>query len=427
MNENYAIELDEMTYGLSKNVLETQNNFQTMTGCKFLISDFEMSVSRVMHVEADVKYAEAMVVRRLQNEGEFDEPVSIITHWKKKHGKNNTEIFFTALPSRIYLQYIDKIIAHNDLIILFPIFSILANAVKRLANGDPIAVVFRHDRFADLVIGKNNHFYFATRCVAFDTTPEQIQTLWDTISKEISFVNQENSIQVKDLICLNWIDAQETVPEMELSGINIVKATKETIIHEQATCHISFPMVLKMFAPMDGIAPQNGKLFYYSDKLGPFIITAFLIAIVILSCGTLFFQSKTKEIKQNLSPMENRIELLKDRIHALPQDTNYRETLAFVDSIFHNQHLPSYSDIVNDISKGMFNSTIVELLKINYEDRQVKIIFTGIINSNFDVAYKGYQFLLSSLQQDGYIIENNLFNTKIDSSRFELELSWGVK
>lgn len=427
MTENFIIELDESTYRLSEDVLEKQDDFQTISGCKFLVSDFEMTVSRVMAVEADIKYAEAMVVRKLQNEGEFDEPVSIITHWKKKQGKNNTQIFFTALPSRIYLQYIDKIIAHNDLIILFPIFSILANAVKQFANGDPVAVVFRHDRFADLVIGKNNRFYYATRCVAFDTTPEQIQTLWDTVTKEIFFVNQENSIQVSDLICLNWIDSTETIPDMEASGINVMTATQETIFHESTPYQVSFPGALTMFPPLDGIAPQNGKLFFYSDKLSPFIITAFVIGIILLLFGSFFFQSKTKLLVASNTPLEMRIEQLKSNVQELPKNTNHEEALVFIDSIFHIQHLPSYNDIINDISKGIFESTVVELLRINYEDRKVKIVFAGVINSNFNTAYRGYQLLLASLKKDGYSIENNLFNTKIDSSRFELELSWSIK
>ncbi|MBU2452094.1 MAG: hypothetical protein KJ668_02135, partial [Proteobacteria bacterium] len=83
MDKNHVIELDDVTYRLSGQTLETHKDFQSVRGCKFLVSDFDKSISRVMHVEADIKYAEAIVVRSLQDEGEFDEPVSIITHWKK--------------------------------------------------------------------------------------------------------------------------------------------------------------------------------------------------------------------------------------------------------------------------------------------------------------------------------------------------------
>lgn len=432
MIKNYAIELDDFTYRLSGHTLESENNFESVRGCEFLVSDFEKSVSRVMPVEADIKYAEAMVVRKLQEEGEFDEPVSVITHWKKKRGKTNTEIFFTALPSRIYLQYLDKINEHDELLILIPVFSILSHFVSQLAKKDPIAVVFRHDRFADLVIGKNNQFYFATRCVAFDTSDDQITSLWETVTREISMGAQENTIQINQLICLNWIDVTEDIAAVAPPDMDHFIFNETPITHEETIHNISFTNALKMFPTVEGVAPKNGKLLYYSDKLAPLIIVFFIIAVLLLSWGTLSFHSKTKEMAKSVSSLENRIYRMKNDITSPPKEVDYLTTLKFTDTIFHNQHLPSYKQIINDISMGIFPSNrpdplTVEHLQIDYLDRFVQIKLRGIIQADFSTAYKGYQHLLVSLQKDGYVIVNNTFNTKIGSSRFDLELSRSIK
>jgi hypothetical protein len=427
MDKNYAIELDNSIYCLSGQSLENKKDFQSITGCKFLISDFDKSISRVMSVEAEVKYAEAMVAKNLQDEGEFDEPVTIITHWKKKSGKKNTQIFFTALPSRIYLYYLDRINEHNDLLMLIPVFSILAGFIKQLARKNPIAVVFRHDRFADLVIGKSNQFYFATQCVAFDTTEEQITSLWKTISKEISTVVQEKSVQINKVISLNWIDSKENIPASASPGIKHMIFNEESVTHEETLHSISFTKAVKMFPAIEGIAPQYGKLFYLSDKLAPFIMAFFVIAIIALLWGCFTFQSKTENLVNTISLMENRIDHLKNDISSQPGEVEYLPTLEFVDTIFYNQHLPSYKDIVNDISMGIFPSAVVEQLQVNYLDREIQIKLSGVIHTDFDKAYKGYQLLLSSLKNDGYTIDSNTFNTKIDSSRFELALSWSIK
>ncbi|MBU1345015.1 MAG: hypothetical protein KKE44_04200 [Proteobacteria bacterium] len=427
MDKNHVIELDDVTYRLSGQTLETHKDFQSVRGCKFLVSDFDKSISRVMHVEADIKYAEAIVVRSLQDEGEFDEPVSIITHWKKKRGKKSTEIFFTAVPSRIYLNYLDKINGHNDLLILIPVFSILANFIEQLADKDPIAVVFRHDRFADLVIGKKNQFYFATRCMAFDTSVEQINSLWETISREIFTATQEQSVQIKRLICLNWIDAKEEIPTMEPSGCEHFMFNEEPITHEGTLHTISFTCALKLFPSMEGIAPRNGKLLYYSDKLSPFIMAFFVIAIIALLWGSFSFTSKTKNLEQGILAIENRIDLLKQDIPSQSKETHYLETLKFVDTLFHNRHQPSYKDIINDISMGISTPSIVEQLQIDYTDKTVQVKLNGSIRADFNTAYKAYQQLLSSLQKDGYAIDNSTFNTRIDSSRFELALSRSIQ
>ena len=79
MNRNYAIEIDESLYYLSGKEISDVDSLSAVDRCKFLVSDLERSISRVMTVDSETKYAEAVVVRSLQEEGEFDEPVSVIT------------------------------------------------------------------------------------------------------------------------------------------------------------------------------------------------------------------------------------------------------------------------------------------------------------------------------------------------------------
>ncbi|NOX32839.1 MAG: hypothetical protein GXP56_03750 [Deltaproteobacteria bacterium] len=427
MGKNYVIELDGSTYCLSGRTLEIHNDFESVTGCKFLVTDFDKSVTRVMHVDADVKYAEAMVTRRLQEEGEFDEPVSIITHWKKRKGKKNARIFFTALPSRIYFKYLEKINEHNDLLLLIPVFSVLANFINQVAQKEPIAVIFRHGRFIDLVVAKKNQFYFATRCVAFDTGKEQIASLWQTLSREISSVVLEKSIRVERLICLNWIDSEKDIPVLDSRDIEIFMFNEEQITHARTIYSISFTKALKMFPPMEGLAPGNGKLFYFSDKLSPFMLAFFTILVFIFLWGTFFFQSKTNDLVESISSIETRLDSLNKIDLPDPGKVKYLDTLKFIDSIFYNKHLPSYKDIINDISMGIFPSAIIDKLQVDYLDRKVVIKLSGVVSTDFEKAYKGYQALLSNLQKDGYAVENKSFNTRIDSSRFELALSRSIK
>ncbi len=433
MGKKFCIEMDGSLFGLSGDRLETIKDLKSAQGCKFFVTDFGQSglISRVMLVKANIRYAEAAVARDLQNEGEFDEPVSIITHWKKKQGKNDTQIFFTAMPSRIYLKYVDTVNEHDDLCAIVPVFSILADMVSKMAPKNPVAVVFRHDKFADLVIGKKNRFYSAARCAAFDTSDEQVTSLWGTVEREISNIVESEAVKIDKIISLNWIDSKENIPLFDSTRLGrpiehfIVKEEKIALndtIHE-----ISFPKAVKKFPPTDGIFPSNGKFLYLSERLSPFIMAFFAAAIVINFLGLFYYQSKIKMIKGSTPSIEKRIEHLQNSMPSPPEKMDHMAALKFVDMLFYNQQLPSCKDIVNDISMGISPATIVEQLDINYVDRQVKIKLSGIVNADFDRAYQRYQGFLSSLQQDGYHIDNNAFNTRIDSSRFALELSRGIK
>ena len=155
--KQYVLELDGIFYHLKENRLEQIEDLKEVKGEFCFITEMKETISRTMTVEAPSKYAEFVVRKKLQESGDFDEAVSVITHWKKKRGKNSTDLFFTALPSRQYQAYLEKIRGSEDGILLIPLYSLLYNVLKRFNIEDPIAVIFQHGRFADVIVGNKKH------------------------------------------------------------------------------------------------------------------------------------------------------------------------------------------------------------------------------------------------------------------------------
>ena len=159
-NRQYVIELDGVIYSLKGNRLKQIKDLNGSKGEFCFITEMQETISRTMTVEAPVKYAEFVVRKRLQESGDFDEPVKVLTHWKKKKGKNTTDIFFTALPVRYYHAYLEKIRGNEDGILMLPLYAFLYNILKQIRSEDPVAVVFQHGRFADLIIGNKKQIYY---------------------------------------------------------------------------------------------------------------------------------------------------------------------------------------------------------------------------------------------------------------------------
>ena len=122
-SRGYVVEIDGWTYGCRKKRLEQIASLKDMPGDKFYVTDLPDSITRVMTVEAPARYADLMLQRKLQDTGEFSEPVTVITHWKKSRGANNTDILFTALPSRSHNQIMDRIEADEDVVLFYPLYS----------------------------------------------------------------------------------------------------------------------------------------------------------------------------------------------------------------------------------------------------------------------------------------------------------------
>ena len=113
-----AIELDGITYLCSGAGIEYIDDLKDIEGDKWLVSDLHGSISRTMTIEAPAKYTEVMLRKKLQESGEYDEPISVLTHWRHKKERNTTDVFFTTVPTRIYDRYLQQIKEDKDNLLL---------------------------------------------------------------------------------------------------------------------------------------------------------------------------------------------------------------------------------------------------------------------------------------------------------------------
>jgi hypothetical protein len=146
-NRQMVVELDGLFYRRQGQDITQVPDLREVEGAYLLVSDLQGSMARSMMVEAEPRYVELLAARRLQEAGEFDEPVTVISHWKKKLGRNTTSVLYTAIPTRTYLQYHEQLRENDHSVVLYPLTAVLFQALKNLAGKQPVALLFQHGRF----------------------------------------------------------------------------------------------------------------------------------------------------------------------------------------------------------------------------------------------------------------------------------------
>ncbi|MBW1674162.1 MAG: hypothetical protein JRJ45_11070 [Deltaproteobacteria bacterium] len=418
-SRKYAIEIDGILYYLSGNRLEQIVELNDIEGDKWFISDMQEAITKIMTIEAPVKYAEVMIRRNLQESGEFAEPVSIITHWKKKKGKSTTDIFFTALPTRLFYRYSEQIKEHEDSVLLFPLFSFLYYVLKHMRHRNPVAIVFQHSRFADVIVGTKKRIYYANRCVAFDTSDEQISSLWSTVKAEIKTIESENRIKIEKVCFLNWIDSG-VEPEWDEDMENTFYCLEEeAIFFNEKEYHLSFLPALRMLSGVKGISSRTEKTLYYTQKWAPYLNALFLLAGLLLVAGYFWHNQKGDLLQKEVIALEGKkASLIQMRATQEIPHIEYKETFSFVKDLASYQRAPSYKEVISDISVALSSDMKVDILKMDYSRNDVVIEVFGIVKAPFGMAYKGYQSFIKILTQKRYIVKESRFNTEISNSEF---------
>ncbi|MCD6297737.1 MAG: hypothetical protein J7M30_11335 [Deltaproteobacteria bacterium] len=421
----YAIELDGTLYICSKDRVEQVADFRDIRGDRWLVSDFEGAVSRYMTMEAPVKYVEVMVRRNLQETGEFDEPVTVFTHWKKKKGPNTTDVFFTALPTRLYYQHLDQTKAYKDNLLLFPLYSVLFAVLRHMRQTDPVSVMFQHGRFLDMIIGTRKRVYYAGRCVAYDESDEQISSLWNMVNSDIRNTETENRIKVEKVLALTWVDSQAEPEWPEDMGCELCSLEEEAVSLNGETYSVSLPNALRMISGLEAISGTMEKAAYYSRRSLPFLnALLFLIAILFFG-GYLWCDHRADLTKEDLDTVATRIAVLREEAPLV--EVPYKKTLAFVRELARYRKTPALNQVINDMSEALAEGMTVDMVKADYGRDGVNIQALTKIEAPFDVAYRGYRWFMSAMRQKGYDVGESEFNTTIQESRFLIRLKKSIR
>jgi hypothetical protein len=417
--KQYVLELDGIFYHLKENHLKQVADLKEVKGEFCFVTDLQETISRTMTVEAPSRYAEFVVRKKLQESGDFDEPVSVITHWKRKREKNTTDLFFTALPTRQYQSYLEKIRGSEDGVLLLPLYTLLYNVLKQFHLEDPIAVIFQHGRFADVIVGNKKHIYYSNRCVAFDRSNEQIAGLWDTVRNDIQTAQKENGMKVKRIIHLNWIDSGETPDWADNEEFEWCRLEEESISFYDDTYSISFSNAMKSRSGNGGISPGIEKLYYHTQKWAAPLNIFLLILLLVMTSGYFVCRNKAKLSEKELKRMDRQVAGLRaeSSLNVIPPGS-YQDTIGFIKDLSFCKNSPSYLDVMNDVTDGLSSDMETEIIKIDYSADAMMLEIFGRIQAAFDSAQKGYQQFISYMKSKGYNITENRFDTNIRNSKF---------
>ena len=423
---SYAVELDGQISACTQDRLRALDDLRRIEGDCRVVSDLQGAIARTMSVEADQRYVELMISKKFQETGEFDEPVTVIAHWKKKQTKNSTDIFFTALPTRRYHHYLELVKEHGNHLILLPLHAVLLDTLRKCCDRRPSAVVFQHDRFADVIIGTRRKVWYANRVVAFDTTPEQIQSLWETIRTDIHTVGRDHRQIIKRINVVTWLESHALPEWTDPEAPELVLLDQQSVTWEDQPLPVSLPAAIKATAARQAIAPAMEKICYGARRLLPWLNYLLIFLALVSLLGGIWNHRQVHRLRQQVAVLDQNALKIRDKGIVAYTPADYKPTLAFMEQLWRARSLPGYGQLLRDLSTGVGPALQLEILKADYIDSKIQVEAFGTAHVPFDVAYKSYQKLQQQLRRRGYAISEERFGTRINQSdfmiRFDKEL-----
>ena len=420
--KQYVVELDGQTFHYKDNSLYPIEDPLHVKSNRYLITDLQVAVSKTMTIDAPVRYVELMARRRLQESGEFEEPVTIFTHWKKARSKNSTDIFFTAVPTRLALFYTEQTSETPDSVLVFPVYSMLYNLLKRVASRKPIALVFQHGRFADLIVGNSRRIFYAIRCTAFDVSREQLLTLWETVRGEIRMAEEEHRIKIPTAYVLDWIDSGPLPEWNESMGLSLMPLSVSEFMLEDVTLSSSFFKSADKLPITQSISSAVEKLLFAAAVWAPVLTIVIFLASIGLLGSSLYLNHRTHAMTARIEMLEQEYYTIRSQLPVLPAEVDYKPTLKFINELASYRKMPHYKQVISDLYDATSMGMTLDVLKLTYLASELQVELFGPINAPFEEAHEGYQRFIKVVNQRGYTVVESQFDTVIDQSQILLRL-----
>jgi hypothetical protein len=424
--KNYVVELDGQTFKYEDGRLTLVRDCSDLPRNCCLITDMQEGIAKTMTVEAPSRYVELMVGRKIQEAGEFEEPVTILTHWKRARSKNTTDIFFTAIPTRLSLYYTENVCENPHAVVVFPIQTLLYNALLHLKSRKPVALVFQHSRFADVLVGTYKRIHYAIRCTAFDDSDEQRLALWDSVRSEMEMAENEYRIEIAKMHVLDWVDSGPLPKWEDQVGFDLIPFGVDDLLFKGEISSTSFFSVANKLSFFQSISTLKEKLFF-AASIWASVLTIFLLLVSFGLWGAgLHYSNRTQELIRLEETRKQEYIQLRSKMPILSSAEDFRPTLNFVKGVATYERMPSYKQVISDLASAMSTGMMLEVLDLTYSINELKLELYGTIKAPFNQAHASYQRFLKIVQQKGYAIVESDFDTVIDESKLliRLEKKW---
>ncbi|MBF0371483.1 MAG: hypothetical protein HQL52_18740 [Magnetococcales bacterium] len=438
-----VIEMDGQPFHLQGLQLQDIPELASLNQDKWLLTDFQGASPVFMTVEAPARFAEIVARKRLQESGEAEENVRILTHWKRPRGKSSTEIFCTPVKGELFGAYEDRALEDDHHHLFFSTNALLYAVLKHYSRENhTVAVLFEHGRHVDILVGRSGQVSHATRVSSFAASSEAKSTLSDSVAAELLHLMGEHRIRVDEIIHYGWLHQREISAEVSTADNGPSDPTQwvRQLAEGMGTDCQVIPMevhalsgderletsLTSLLAHLDSDLSASSfldRFRYRAQRWMPWVTLITLFAVAGLFFVGSIYQRQADALNQE-SARFSQVSAGLNQAGVL--DPAFKEQVAFVERLHHYRDVPSLQQILLEISQSRSGPLFLDQVELAYDPQgQAIVVLTGRIETPFMAASQHLDRFLHALTQHPFSVIDSRLNTDTTHIGFAVKLLRG--
>ncbi|MBF0213496.1 MAG: hypothetical protein HQM00_08025 [Magnetococcales bacterium] len=475
--DQWIMDVDGAACQVQRRMAEPLEEIASVKGNKWVITDFGGAVPRFMTIDAPVKYAEIMLQRRLQDQGEIGENARICTHWKRARGDRSTDIFFTAVEGDLLGAFEDRAREDVDHHLFFSVYAVMYACLRDFSKNRMTLLMFEHDRHVDLLLGRSGQVLAASRVSGYSNAREVKEQQVETVGHELQAMLAELHGKLELIVHSGWMRGVETEAASTTGFSSSGRSTGFSAFSQFETREAAtqtgwassesaslgkeqsrlmtvewgqklarnFNVPIKLLKPKlyeikgdefvvssfqeamshldvgDAISPAIDRYQYLAQRLMPWMTILSLLIVSGLYLGGLWMQRQTALVNEEIQKLTDIGSAAALKVE--PVDPEFPRMVEFTDGLNRLKTASSFQGVLVDISNSMNGKVVFDQLIVEYNDR-IKAVMTlkGRIKSPFAQASQEHENFVGALISRGYRVIKSDLSTDVAELLFTLKL-----
>ena len=165
------------------------------------------------------------------------------------------------------------------------------------------------------------------------------------------------------------------------------------------------------------------KACYYAQKWVPYINALIILAVLFFGGAYYHLQNMSDTLGNKITRLEGKAARMRIQTPVNINREKFDEVLTFVRNLATSKTVPSFKEIIDDLSAAASEHMQFQILKVDYSTHDLKLEIFGHIEAPFSIAHQSYQDLIDYFRQKGFLVQENRFNTDIQKSQFLLKFN----
>jgi hypothetical protein len=389
------------------------------------VLDFQESLSvGVTDLHSELKYADVMLRKHLEEQGEMGRDDVAHIYAKSRKGKNETNVFYQVYPRQRYQALLQAYEGYDPGFTIQDSFGLLFGLLRSLGKKQPRVLAMRMRESIVLVAGRGENVLSARRIMMLGDDENSLTEGLFALQREMEPIRHALGDEIE---AIDWIEPLTRSLKWKPHPAWKVPLKLWPVVeleNPEGRYYSALPTIVGRVNKTTALGPKEERVLRPLELGEKWLWAALLLLVIGLGAGMVYLLRTSNEVEEANVALLRQIKMVEQRMPKLPhyQSKDLKPVLAMADTINLAAYAPSPAELWNRLAATKPTAVRIDEVSATYRLAGTDVALRGEVELGLAHAQRVYAEYLEALQNAGFRLVAQSIRLDIQGNQFNVAL-----